>query len=113
MKKHSCLIFGGEPTVKVVGNGKGGRNQELVLLLLDEIQKREKNIVIASCGTDGKDGNTDACGAIMESADHPVANISKFLKNNNSHLFFKKHGGLIFTGPTHTNLMDIGVLLTG
>jgi glycerate 2-kinase len=112
MKKHSCLIFGGEPTVKIIGNGKGGRNQELVLSMFNEIQKNKENVVIASCGTDGKDGNTDAGGALMESSKDRITNIQNFLKNNNSYCFFKKHKGLIFTGPTHTNLMDIGVLLT-
>ncbi|MBI3640276.1 MAG: DUF4147 domain-containing protein [Thaumarchaeota archaeon] len=112
MKKHSCLIFGGEPTVKVIGNGKGGRNQELVLSMLDKIQNNRKNVVIASCGTDGKDGNTDVSGAIIESSKNRLTDIHNFLKNNNSYYFFKKHKGLIFTGPTHTNLMDVGVLLT-
>jgi hydroxypyruvate reductase len=112
MKKHSCLIFGGEPTVKVMGNGKGGRNQELVLSVFYKIQNNRKNVVIASCGTDGKDGNTNASGAIMESSQDKIDGIQNFLKNNNSYYFFKKHKGLIFTGPTHTNLMDIGVLLT-
>ena len=111
-KQRSCLIFGGETTVKVVGNGKGGRNQELVLYLLNEIQKNRENVVIVSCGTDGKDGNTDASGAIMESSMYQFLDIRKFLKNNNSYNFFKRYKGLIFTGPTHTNLMDVGILLT-
>ncbi|HET6458832.1 MAG TPA: DUF4147 domain-containing protein [Nitrosopumilaceae archaeon] len=111
IKKHSCLIFGGEPIVKIVGNGKGGRNQELVLYTFDKIQKNRGNIVIASCGTDGKDGNTNASGAIMESSTNGLGDIHNFLKNNNSYYFFKKHKGLIFTGSTHTNLMDIGVIL--
>ena len=111
-KKHSCLIFGGEPTVKVVGNGRGGRNQELVLSIFGKIQNNKKNIVIASCGTDGKDGNTNASGAIMQSSKNKIEGIHNFLKNNNSYYFFKKHKGLIFTGPTHTNLMDVGVLLS-
>jgi hydroxypyruvate reductase len=112
IKKHSCLIFGGESTVKIVGNGKGGRNQELVLSVLNKIQKNRENVTIASCGTDGKDGNTDVSGAIIESSKDKIHDIQNFLKNNNSYYFFKKHKGLIFTGPTHTNLMDIGVLLT-
>jgi glycerate 2-kinase len=112
IKRRFCLIFGGETTVKVVGKGKGGRNQELVMYMLKEIQKNREEIVIASCGTDGKDGNTDASGAIIESSNNQFRDIQKFLKNNNSYNFCKKHKGLIFTGPTHTNLMDIGVLLT-
>jgi hydroxypyruvate reductase len=112
IKQRFCLVFGGETTVKVVGKGKGGRNQEIVLYLLNEIQKSGENVVITSCGTDGKDGNTNASGAIVESSKHKFFDIHKFLKNNNSYYFFKRHKGLIFTGPTHTNLMDIGVLLT-
>lgn len=111
IRQHTCLVFGGETTVKVVGNGKGGRNQELVLYMLRETQNR-KYVVIASCGTDGKDGNTDSGGAIIETSKDKFKNIEKFLKKNNSYYFFKKHKGLIFTGSTHTNLMDVGVLLT-
>ena len=107
----SCLIFGGETTVRVTGAGKGGRNQELVLHVLDEIQKLNKKITIASIGTDGKDGNTNACGAIVSSSESKLKDIRDFLQNNDSYYFFKKHGGLMFTGPTHTNLMDIGIIL--
>ena len=109
-KTNSCIVFGGETTVKVKGRGKGGRNQELVLYLLEEIQKTEQNITVVSIGTDGKDGNTDACGAILNN-EVKFGNAKKYLQNNNSYYFLKKHNGLIFTGPTHTNLMDIGILL--
>ena len=109
-KTNSCIVFGGETTVKVAGRGKGGRNQELVLYLLEEIQKTEQNITVVSIGTDGKDGNTDACGAMLNN-EAKFGNAKKYLQNNNSYYFLKKHNGLIFTGPTHTNLMDIGVLL--
>ena len=110
-QSNSCLIFGGETTVKVSGRGKGGRNQELVLYVLKEIKKTGQNITIASMGTDGKDGNTDAAGAITSNTEFMPKEIQRFLQNNNSYNFFKKYGGLIFTGPTHTNLMDIGVIL--
>ncbi len=110
-KPNSCVIFGGETTVKVVGRGKGGRNQELVLSALSEIQKIDRTITIASMGTDGKDGNTDTSGAIASNFIIYENNIQSYLDRNNSYYFFKKHGGLIFTGPTHTNLMDIGVIL--
>lgn len=111
MQSKSCLIFGGEATVKVTGTGKGGRSQELVLYALKEIQKMPQKITIASLGTDGIDGNTDACGAIMSNSESNLKGIKKFLKNNNSYSFLKKHNGLMFTGPTHTNLMDIGIML--
>ena len=107
----SCLIFGGETTLKVTGAGKGGRNQEFVLYALDEIQKLNKRTIIASIGTDGKDGNTDAAGAIMSNIEFKTQEIQNFLQNNDSYNFFKRHGGLIFTGSTHTNLMDIGIIL--
>ena len=110
-QSKACLIFGGETTVRVTGSGKGGRNQELVLYVLKEIQKIGQNITIASMGTDGKDGNTDAAGAIVSTSGFRLKEIQKFLQDNNSYYFFKKHKGLIFTGPTHTNLMDIGVML--
>lgn len=110
-QSKSCLIFGGEATVKVTGTGKGGRNQELVLYTLKEIQKMPQKITIASLGTDGIDGNTDAAGAIMNNSESNLKGIQKFLQNNNSYSFLKKRNGLIFTGPTHTNLMDIGIML--
>ncbi len=109
-KPNSCIIFGGEPIVKVKGKGKGGRNQELVLYILKEVQNVEQNIIVASIGTDGKDGNTDACGAILNNKVN-LTDAKKFLQCNDSYNFIKKYKGLIFTGPTHTNLMDIGVLL--
>lgn len=109
-KTNSCIIFGGETTVKVKGKGKGGRNQELVLYILKKVKKVKQTITIASIGTDGRDGNTDACGAVLNNK-VSLDGVNKFLQNNNSYYFLKKYKGLIFTGPTHTNLMDIGVLL--
>jgi hydroxypyruvate reductase len=105
-RPKSCLIFGGETTVKVTGNGKGGRNQELVLQVL----KMNKQVVVASLGTDGIDGNTSDAGAISCVVPKKTE-IQDYLKNNDSNSFFKKHGGLIRTGPTHTNLLDIGLIL--
>ncbi|MFQ6025269.1 MAG: glycerate kinase [Nitrosopumilaceae archaeon] len=112
IKSKSCLVFGGETTVKVSGSGSGGRNQELVLHILTDLQqKSEETIVIASLGTDGKDGNTESAGAIVQNFPFDIKEIHRYLKNNDSNSFFKKKGGLIFTGPTHTNLMDIGIIL--
>lgn len=110
-KPKSCLIFGGETTVIVKGRGKGGRNQELVLYGLTESQKINNDVTIASIGTDGKDGNSDACGAVMNNFEFNSKEAQEFLQNNDSYCFLKKHNGLIFTGPTHTNLMDIGIIL--
>jgi hydroxypyruvate reductase len=111
-KKNSCIIFGGETTVQVKGNGKGGRNQELVLRLLEKTQKLKQEITIASIGTDGIDGNTNYAGAIVKNSLKKQNEIESYLSRNDSNSFFKKYGGLIKTGPTHTNLMDIGVILS-
>ena len=110
-KRNSCLIFGGEPTVKVTGSGKGGRNQELVLQILKLTHDFDDNLLISSVATDGVDGNTKYSGAIIQNHSSNMKKISSYLKNNNSNSFFKKYGGLIKTGPTHTNLMDVGLIM--
>jgi len=110
-KEKTCLIFGGETTVKVIGQGKGGRNQELVLRLLKNTQNTKEKLVIASLGTDGIDGNTKYAGALTDNFQIDINKIKSCLKNNDSSSFFEKHGGLIITGYTHTNLQDIGLLL--
>lgn len=109
-KKKSGLVFGGETTVNVVGNGKGGRNQELVLHILKELQNTKRHFTFASVGTDGIDGNTKFAGAIIDNS-IKSQKIKDYLQNNDSNSFFKKHGGLVKTGYTHTNLMDIGLIL--
>lgn len=108
-KNNSCLVFGGEVTVKVKGRGIGGRNQELVLNLLKRFHNDE-SLVAVSVGTDGADGNSPAAGAIADSSMHSE-HIDKYLHNNNSFCYFKKHGGLVITGLTHTNVMDVGLVL--
>ncbi|WP_428327171.1 glycerate kinase type-2 family protein [Nitrosopumilus sp.] len=108
--QKTCLIIGGETTVKVLGKGMGGRNQELVLRLLKNTQKFKK-IVIASMGTDGIDGNSVFAGAITENTKVDLNTMKEFLKNSDSGRFFQKQKGSIVTDFTHTNLMDIGVIL--
>jgi len=110
-RKNSCLIFGGEPTVQVRGSGKGGRNQELVLQILKLIHNSNHRILISSISTDGIDGNTMCSGAIIENNSFSMKKITPYLDNNDSYSFFKKYGGLIKTGPTHTKLMDVGLLI--
>ena len=115
LKRPAAVIFGGETTVTVKGGGLGGRNQEMVLataLRLPQIGKA----TIASMGTDGIDGPTDAAGAIADES--TIARARKrgldptsYLENNDSYTFFKKLNDLIYTGPTGTNVGDIGVLL--
>jgi hydroxypyruvate reductase len=108
--QKTCLIFGGETTVKVLGKGMGGRNQEIVLRILKNTQKLKK-ITIASMGTDGIDGNSVFAGAITENVRIDLNIMKEFLKNNDSGRFFQKQKGNIVTNFTHTNLMDIGVIL--
>ena len=111
-RKNWCIVFGGEPTVNVTGRGKGGRNQELVLHLLRNSQKIKNDFLMASIGTDGIDGNTNAAGALIEKFSISKNKIDPYLKNNNSNAFFKKYGGLVKTGYTGTNLLDVGIILT-
>ncbi len=109
--QKTCLIFGGETTVRVLGKGMGGRNQEIVLRLLKNTQKLKK-IVIASMGTDGIDGNSVFAGAITENIRIDASVMKEFLINSDSGRFFQKQKGNIVTDFTHTNLMDIGVILS-
>ncbi len=107
---NSCLVFGGETTVTVRGTGRGGRNQELILNLLKKFKSNKEKITFVSVGTDGIDGNTHVAGAIADSSMQSKP-INTYLKKNNSYRYFEKYGGLILTGPTHTNLMDVGLVL--
>lgn len=118
----ALLLMGGETTVRVKGEGKGGRNQHLVLNALRELlELREEGVTldratIFSFGTDGKDGNSDAAGAFaslkLSSLLGDIRNeVDKSLGQCDSNSFFQKHGGLITTGPTDTNVMDISGII--
>ncbi len=111
----ACILSGGETTVKLVGKGLGGRNQEFALASAIEIEGYE-NIVILSAGTDGTDGPTDAAGAIsdthtLKKATAVGVNAVHSLMDNDSYHFFKAIGDLFITGPTNTNVMDLRLLL--
>jgi len=115
--KKICLISGGETTVTVKGNGKGGRNTELALAFALEVAGK-KDIVLLSAGTDGTDGPTDAAGAIVtgetiERATSLKLDPRAYLVNNDSYTFFSKTGELLITGPTGTNVMDLQIILIG
>jgi glycerate 2-kinase len=110
-----CLLFGGEPTVKVSGTGMGGRNQHLALLC-SVLLKNYKGITLLSAGTDGNDGPTPAAGAVVDCTTYTDAASldifpEEYLREFDSFNFFKKAGGHIITGPTMTNVMDIIVVL--
>jgi glycerate 2-kinase len=113
----ACLVSGGETTVKVVGDGLGGRNQEFALALV-EGASRIPGALFLSAGTDGTDGPTDAAGAVVDSETLERAismgmDPGDFLRNNDSYHFFERLGDLIITGPTRTNVMDVRVVLVG
>ena len=113
----ACVISGGETTVKIKGKGLGGRNQEFTLVGAMEISGME-NVVFLSAGTDGTDGPTDAAGAICDGDTIKKAlkcglDPKRYLNDNDSYHFFQTLGDLIITGPTHTNVMDVHLILIG
>jgi hydroxypyruvate reductase len=111
----ACLLAGGETTVTLRGQGKGGRNQELALaaaMALDGLSR----ISLLSAGTDGTDGPTEAAGAFVDGATCRRARAlgldpADFLGRNDSYHLFKSLGDLLITGPTRTNVMDLICLL--
>lgn len=116
----ACLLSGGEPVVQLAKTDqprKGGRNQQLVLAALAKLWNDDLHrLVILSGGTDGEDGPTDAAGAfadsqIRQAAEQAGLDPQKFLAINDAYTFFDRCGGLLKTGPTHTNVMDLRVVL--
>jgi hydroxypyruvate reductase/glycerate 2-kinase len=110
-----CLLFGGEPTVKVQGNGLGGRNQHLALYLATKLGNKT-GITILCGGTDGTDGPTDAAGAVIDNTTLEHARImgldaAQHLEQADSYHFFSKAGGHLITGSTQTNVMDLIIVL--
>lgn len=116
---HLCLVSSGETTVKVTGTGRGGRNQEFALATVETLAQLARPVALASVGTDGVDGPTDAAGAIVQSdtlsraAAAGLPPASAFLANNDSYSFFSALGDLIKTGPTGTNVGDLQICLIG
>jgi hydroxypyruvate reductase len=113
-----CLVSGGEPIVQLVPaaqRGLGGRNQQLVLAALAEMPSLS-GIAMLSGGTDGEDGPTDAAGALIDADIAAAAKAlglhpENYLKRNDAYHFFEPLGGLIKTGPTHTNVCDVRVVV--
>ena len=111
----ACILSGGETTVTLRGQGKGGRNQEFSLAGALEIAGW-KDLVLFSAGTDGTDGPTDAAGAFADGETvrrgrEKGMDAQAFLNENDSYSFFEKLGDLLITGPTGTNVMDLRILL--
>ncbi|MCH9740478.1 MAG: DUF4147 domain-containing protein [Epsilonproteobacteria bacterium] len=110
-----CLLFGGETTTKVNGDGQGGRNQELALRLLLK-ESVSENISILCAGSDGIDGNSPATGAFLDfniykKIEKQGLNPEAYLKNSDSYGFFKQLGYDFTIGATGTNVMDFVIIL--
>lgn len=120
--QQGCFIFGGEATVLVKGDGKGGRNQHLALTFLDKYSLNEKNknseILFLSVASDGIDGNSDAAGAIVDKSllqkikndPNEQTALQNALNSFDSYSFFKTRGYLIQSGPTHNNMLDAVII---
>lgn len=118
LSARTCCISGGETTVNLGdAPGKGGRNQEFALAVLDALGPDGlAGVCFLAGGTDGEDGPTDAAGGFVDE-DLARAAIAKgldpaaFLRRHDAYNFFDPLGGLIRTGPTNTNVMDLRVVL--
>jgi len=116
LSRPVCIVSSGETTVHVTGSGKGGRNQEFALAAASSLSAIDAPAVLASVGTDGIDGPTDAAGAIVDRSTLDRAHAAglppdHFLSDNNAYAFFHALGDLIHTGPTGTNVGDLQVIL--
>jgi hydroxypyruvate reductase len=114
-----CLLAGGETTVTVRGEGRGGRNQEIAVAAVEPLARCPADAVLASLASDGVDGASDAAGGVVDghSAQRAhalgLAPAAAFLAASDSSAFLASLGDLIVTGPTGTNVVDITVLLAG
>lgn len=112
-----AFLAGGETVVHLTGSGKGGRNQELALSAAKEIAGIPGTAVF-SIGSDGTDGPTDAAGGYVDyetasTLSEKGIDIYTALQQNDSYNALKAAGGLVFTGPTGTNVNDVAVALLG
>jgi hydroxypyruvate reductase len=113
--RPACVISGGETTVVVQGEGRGGRNQEFALSAAIQIDGLE-GLVVLSGGTDGTDGPTEAAGGLVDGAtirrgSGKGLDARSHLRSNDSYHFLKATDDLLITGPTFTNVMDLRVML--
>lgn len=116
MSPPVCIISGGESTVSIRGNGKGGRNQEFCLAAAIDMDKLPPRVVVLSGGTDGNDGPTEAAGGVVdpdtiERAKKKGLDALGYLLNNDAYHFLEATGDLLVTGPTRTNVMDVHLIL--
>ncbi|GAB4535309.1 MAG: glycerate kinase [Anaerolineae bacterium] len=115
LTRPACIILGGETTVTLHGDGKGGRNQEMALAAALALNNWE-GVLIAFLATDGSDGPTDAAGAFVDGTTITRARqlgleAEAYLARNDAYHFFQELGDLIITGPTNTNVNDLAIIL--
>jgi glycerate 2-kinase len=115
MARPCVILSGGETSVTVRGNGRGGRNAEFLLALANALQGLDKIHAIA-CDTDGIDGTEDNAGALLSPATLKRAaalglDVKALLANNDGYSFFEALGDLVITGPTRTNVNDFRAML--
>jgi len=115
LKAPIALLSGGETTVTIKGNGRGGRNSEFLLSLLIELAGL-KEIYALACDTDGLDGTENNAGALITPdslfrAKQLGLNAASFLTNNDAYSFFEQLNDLVITGPTYTNVNDYRAIL--
>lgn len=113
--ENACMIFGGETTVKLRGAGLGGRCQEMAVAACTAVANMPHSAFLA-CGTDGSDGPTDAAGGLIDPESVARAKSAGFkraksLTENDSYHFLEACGGLVFTGPTASNVNDVVLVL--
>ena len=114
--RPQCLIFGGETTVKLRGDGLGGRNQELALRVAMAMPEMGNNWVFLSGGSDGRDGPTDAAGGLVDKGTLARMRTAgkdpdALLANNDSNAALAAAGDLLITGATGTNVADVQIFL--
>ncbi len=116
VKPPFALVFGGETTVEVRENGRGGRCQHLALMMVRRLKSLPGDFTFVSFATDGKDGNSDFSGAIvnrkvLERADELSLDVGEYIRKFNSSVFFEETDGAIKSFDTLTNVADIGFFL--
>lgn len=114
LSRPACLVIGGETTVTITGDGRGGRNQELALGAVSELDGLS-NVALVTLATDGGDGPTDAAGAVVTGGTKVRArqsglNPADYLQRNDAYYFFSPLGDLLKPGPTQTNVNDLALI---
>jgi hydroxypyruvate reductase len=113
-----CVVGSGETTVRVVGTGKGGRNQEMALAVAAQLASLGEPAAFLSTGTDGIDGPTDAAGGLVDTTTTARAralgvDLDAALADNDAYHALGRLDDLVRTGPTDTNVGDLQVLVLG